>query len=152
MNRSTSFISRIFILLIATSLGLSSCGDKEEPIGIWPPMKWVNVNHLAQDDGVYLVAENGGTFSFECTNYKRPWLNLLVTIDGTDYSISEAEVMSDEDWRHFKGEWVEIKLEGNILFIIVDPLPFSTEPRTVNFYVTVGDTGTSFTFRQQKMS
>ena len=144
----------LFIVLVGL-LAMAACGvlgEPDEPDGLWPPIKWVNVNHLAQDNGVYLLDENGGTYCFECSNYKSPWFSLVVTVDGTNYMISDEEVISDEARRHFKKEWVEIKLEGNKLFIIVDPLPSSAEPRTVNFFVTVGDIGTSFTFRQQRMS
>ena len=155
MNRITKYLSRIIILMMITSLGFAACGvmdEPDEPIGIWPPIEWVNVNHLAQDNGVYLLNEIGGSVSFECTNYTSPWFSLVVTVDSTNYLISDEEVISDEARKHFKKEWVEIKLDGNKLFIIADPLPASSEPRTVSFYVTVGDTGTGFTFRQQKKS
>ena len=128
--------------LLLVIFALAGCKD-DDSIGIWPPMEWVNVNHLAKDGEVYLLNENGGTFSFECTNYKSPWLSQMY---------GDIFFTIDEERKSIKGEWFEIMLQGNKLFIIVDPLPSSALPRTVGFYVSVGDTGTDFTFRQQKMS
>ena len=149
MIQSTKYLSRIIILLLVTLLGASSCGDKDEEddlVGIWPPMAWRNVDYLiSNDSGIYLISENGGMFSFECTNYNSMWIYSIM-IDGLYQEIS------DEVRRSFKGEWLEVKIEKNKFIIKVDPLPSSVESRTFRLSVTVGDTGAGFIFKQQKMS
>ena len=148
MNHLTKYLSRIIILMMVTLLGVSSCGDKEEDdsVGNWPPMAWRNVDYLISDDsGIYLISENGGMFSFECTNYSSMWIYSIM-IDGLYQEIS------DEQRRSFKGEWLEVKIEKNKFIIKVDPLPSSVESRTFRVGVTVGDTGAGFIFKQQKMS
>ena len=149
MNHSTKFFSRIIILMMVALLGVSSCGNKEEDddlVGNWRPMAWRNVDYLiSNDNGVYLISENGGMFSFECTNYNSMWIYSIM-IDGLYQEIS------DEERRSFKGEWLEVKIEKNKFIIKVDPLPSSVESRTFRVGVTVGDTGAGFIFKQQKMS
>lgn len=135
-------MTKILMTLLLVMLALTGCKDDED-IGGWPPMKWVNVDHLAKDGEVYLLNEDGGTFSFECTNYKS--FRLSQTDD--DYSL-----IFDEERKSVKGEWFEIMFQGNKLIFIADPLPSSALPRTVGFWVSAGDTWTHFIFRQQKMS
>lgn len=147
MKYSTKYLSRIIILLMLSLLGVSSCGDKDdEPLpGDWPPMAWRNIDFLVSDGEDYLINENGGTFTFECTNYTSPWLGSVRVND-------EYQIITDEDRKNFKGEWFEIKINGNKLQIRLDPLPSSVESRAFYVWVSVGDTGTSFTFHQERMS
>lgn len=138
-------MKKILYFTLVAVLAMTGCkNNKDEPLpGDWPPMAWRNVDLLVSEGESYIINENGGSFTFECTNYPSMWLSALILIDG------EYQMITDEERKSFKGEWFEIKLQGNKLFIIVDPLPSSTLPRSFGFFVTVGDTGAGFTFRQQ---
>jgi len=125
-------LSKLLILLIVALLGVASCGS-DEPEGKWDKMKWTNVNDLKNVQGVYILPEEGGSFTFLCRNYDRPWFSMAVGHE-TDFS----------------GEWYSAKFEGNKMIVTVEALPQNVEMRDFSLQVTAGDIFDTFLFRQQK--
>lgn len=132
--------SKLLTLLLVL-LALTGCKDDKD--GDWTPMAWRNVNFVVNDGENYFIDENGGTFTFECTNYKSFWID-CVLVSGED------RIITDEGHISCKGEWFEMEIQGNKFIITIDPKPASIESRALYVHISVGDTGTSFTFRQQK--
>ena len=135
-------LSKIFILVFIALLGLSSCGS-DEPEGKWDKMKWTNVNNLMNVNGVYLLPEEGGTYTFLCRNYEHPWFNSFL-VDGVQQN------PDNENRMEFHGEWCTLIFEGNKLTITAQPLPASLEVRNIDVRVTAGDIFDSLNFSQRK--
>ncbi len=125
-------LSKLLILLLVALLGVTSCGS-DEPEGKWDKMKWTNVNDLKNVQGVYILPEEGGTFTFLCRNYEKPWFSMAVGHEN-----------------EFSGEWYSAKFEGNKLIVTVEALPQAVEMRDFSLQVTAGDIFDTFLFRQQK--
>ena len=136
-------LSKVVILLTAILLCAASCDDLED--GKWPKMKWKNTCDLAKDDGAYLIPEEGGTFTFECKNYPSFWLGVVI-VDGIYHDPCDET----GDNHSFKGEWYDVKCEGNKLIIKAEPLPSTLESRNFEVGVTAGDIFDGFKFSQQK--
>lgn len=135
-------LSRIFILLFVALLGFSSCGT-DEPDGKWEKMKWTNVDNLMNVNGVYLLPEEGGTFTFLCRNYEQPWIS-SVAVNGVTYKVNS------ENNKVFNGEWFTLKFEGNKLTITLQSLPQSVESRGFDLVATAGDIFDTFIFNQKR--
>ncbi|MBQ3364808.1 MAG: hypothetical protein IJG42_12760 [Muribaculaceae bacterium] len=135
-------LSKLFILLAIVLLGVSSCGS-DEPDGKWEKMKWHNVANLMNQQGVYLIPEEGGTFVFQCRNYSNPWIT-SVTVDGVSISIDNSSN------KEYNGEWCTVKFEGSNLSITAQPLPASVERRNLDIRVTAGDIFDTLPFAQQR--
>ena len=127
--------------LMLLSLLFIGC-NLPEPDGKWAKMKWVSESDLMVDNGAYLLYQEGGSFTFKCKNYGHPWIS-CITIDGTYQEINH------ENPKSFKGEWVEVKMNGNNMTIIVEPLPDSLESRNFSLEVTAGDIFHHFKFSQR---
>ena len=134
-------LSRICILMILVILGMASCGD--EPDGKWEKMKWTNVDNLMNVNGVYYLPEGGGSCSFLCRNYDRPWISTIV-VDGVE------QQLENENRTEFHGEWFTVKFEGNNLIITANALPESVESRIFKLEVTAGDIFDTLVFGQKK--
>lgn len=135
---------RISILLIIVLMAFSSCGD--EPDGSWAPMKWINIDNLTKVDNVYVIPEGGGTFTFECTNYKFPWISSIME-NGVDENFL-LEI--DTDFRKFRGNWFEVQCINADLVVTIDPLEADCHDRSLTVVVTAGDIFDTFVFQQQK--
>ena len=135
-------LSKISILLIVVLLGLPSCGD--EPDGKWDKMKWINVDNLTKVNNTYVIPEEGGTFTFECTNYSRPWLSDVVI------NSEHQDIFSLESWKEYKNDWFEVKIVDNKVMFTFDDIEEPITGRTVNVTVTAGDIFYTFIFQQQK--
>ncbi len=134
---------RISILLIIVLMAFSSCGD--EPDGNWAPMKWINIDNLTKVDNVYVIPEEGGTFTFECTNYKFPWISSIME-NGVDENSLEIII----EFRKFIGNWFEVQCINADLVITIDPLEADCNDRSLTVLVTAGDIFDTFVFQQQK--
>ena len=139
-------LSKISILLIAVLLGFSSCSD--EPDGKWAKMKWNNVDNLVKVNNIYVIPEEGGTFTFECKNYT-PWLSRV-------YVNNEPKPIVREDlhemWKKcIIDDWFEIEIVDKKMIIFFDRIDdyYLTE-RKVTVEVTAGDIFDTFIFQQQK--
>lgn len=92
MKTIASKVGRITFLLVTvfTIFSFVSCNkDDESPIGPFTPMKWQSTSYSQiEDNGThyYVVPSEGGTFKFNCINYKQLLLK-QVTLDTEMYYI-----------------------------------------------------------------
>ena len=138
------FLSKIPILLIAVLLGFSSCGD--EPDGKWAKMKWNNVDNLAKTNNIYVIPEEGGSFTFECKNYT-PWIaDVIINTERQDISSQE-----DWNWKEYRNDWFEVKITDKKVIFSFDEIKEPMTGRTAEVVVTAGDIFDTFIFQQQKL-
>ncbi len=141
MKQITSVLL-LLAVLAATSL-VSSC---DEPDGRWDKMKWIDHSGLNQENGTYLVPADGGEYTFECKNYKAPWLSSI----GVNGEYVYPNLASMDEFHSFTGEWFSVKCDGADVVISIDPLDESTATRNLSLTVTAGDIFDSFSFTQQR--
>lgn len=137
---------KISIYLIVALLAFSSCG--EEPDGKWDKMEWISVDNLAQVNNIYVIPEEGGTFTFECKNYT-PWLS-RVYVNNEPKPIVREDLQ--EKWKKcIIDDWFEIEIVDKKMIIFFDRIDdyYLTE-RKVTVEVTAGDIFDTFIFQQQK--
>lgn len=135
-------LSKTIVLLFISLFCFTSCGD--EPIGKWPKMKWKNIDNLTLINGAYIIPEEGGTFTFECTNY-HIWL-CSVVING------ERQIITSDNYYDYKNDWFEVRIVEKNIFFTFDKIDETTNSRIVDVDVTGGDIFDYFYFNQQKVS
>lgn len=133
---------KISILLIVAFLSFSSCGD--EPDGKWDKMKWNNVDNLAKVNNIYVIPEEGGTFTFECKNYK-PWLSDVII------NTEHQDIYSSGSRKEYKSDWFEVNITDRKVMFTFDEIEEPMTGRTVEVVVTAGDIFDTFVFQQQKL-
>ena len=138
------FLSKFSFLLIAILLGFSSCGD--EPDGKWAKMKWNNVDNLSKTNNIYVIPEEGGSFTFECKNYT-PWIAEVV-INTEHQDISSQE---DWNWKVYTNDWFEVKITDKKVIFSFDEIKEPMTGRTAEVVMTAGDIFDTFIFQQQKL-
>ena len=122
-----------------------SCSDDD---GDWTPMKWKTDAKMDKSHRID-VPSDGGTYSFECTNYGGPWIEELdetVNRQCTVYYRDDNNVS-----HHFTGKYTEAKFEDNKFTVVIAPNNDSSERKT-GVKVSTGDIFDSFTFNQQAVS
>lgn len=137
---------KISILLIVALLAFSSCGD--EPDGKWDEMEWINVDNLAQVNNIYVIPEEGGTFTFECKNYT-PWLS-RVFINNDPRPIIDREDLHEKWTKCIVVDWVEIEIVDKKIIVSFDRIEDYMSERKLTVEVTAGDIFDTFVFLQQK--
>lgn len=138
------FLSKFSFLLIAVLLGFASCGD--EPDGKWAKMKWNNVDNLSKTNNIYVIPEEGGSFTFECKNYT-PWIAEVV-INTEHQDISSQE---DWNWKEYRNDWFEVKITDKKVIFSFDEIKEPMTGRTAEVVMTAGDIFDTFIFQQQKL-
>ena len=138
------FLSQFSILMITVLLGFSSCGD--EPDGKWSKMKWNNVDNLTKTNNIYVIPEEGGSFTFECKNYT-PWIADVVI------NTERQDILSQDDWKwkEYRNDWFEVKITDKKVIFSFDEIKEPMTGRTAEVVVTAGDIFDTFIFQQQKL-
>lgn len=138
------FLSKFSFLLIAVLLGFASCGD--EPHGKWAKMKWNNVDNLSKTNNIYVIPEEGGSFTFECKNYT-PWIaEVVINTELQDISSQE-----DWNWKEYRNDWFEVKITDKKVIFSFDEIKEPMTGRTAEVVMTAGDIFDTFIFQQQKL-
>lgn len=138
------FLSKFSFLLIAVLLGFASCGD--EPDGKWAKMKWNNVDNLSKTNNIYVIPEEGGSFTFECKNYT-PWIaEVVINTELQDISSQE-----DWNWKEYRNDWFEVKITDKKVIFSFDEIKEPMTGRTAEVVMTAGDIFDTFIFQQQKL-
>lgn len=130
--------AKTLLLLLVLLVGVAACGS-DEPDGKWAKMKWENVDNLEKVNGVYVIPEGGGSFTFECKNYN-PWL--------ADVIINGEHQDMGENWKEYKDDWLEVKVVDKKIIFTFDKIGESMTTRRVEIVVTAGDIFDHFSFQQ----
>ena len=138
-------LSGISFLLIAVLLGFSSCNG-DEPDGKWAKMKWNNVDNLAIVNNIYVIPEQGGSFTFECKNYT-PWFSDVII----NTEPQRMVLQENWNWKEYKNDWFEAKITDNKVMFTFDEIKEPMTGRTVEVVLTAGDIFDTFVFQQQKI-
>lgn len=123
-------------LLILPILVFVSCESRD---GDWEAMKW-ETDVKMDKEKVITVPVNGGTYVFKCKNYGSFWLSAVLE-DDKDISID------NQKWENAIGEWSSIKIEKNVMTVIVSPND-SNHNRILKVTPTAGDIFSYFSFNQ----
>ena len=137
-NGRTGAIYVIALAMLAV-LSLSSC-DKQD--GDWDSMVWKAEVPMVIDDGVYDVSDRGGTFTFTCRNYSKPWIEGAVS--GEEHYFPDRE---KNDYHTIMADWFKAEIVGNKLTVFFEPNKESRE-HILSLTVTAGDIFHTFTFKQ----
>ncbi len=143
----TKFL-KILLLACVAALSLSSCEKEELRDGDWEAMKWINPSELVQQDKVFIVPADGGSYTFECKNY-HPWISDV--IEGKDYT-GQLFSPDNEDFHHLKGAWWEVKIDKKLVTITFSPLDSETDARDLTVDLTAGDIFDHLRFSQKRES
>ena len=131
-------MSKTLLLLLVVLVGVAACGV-DEPDGKWAKMKWENIDNLEKVNGVFMVPEGGGSFTFECKNYN-PWLaDVIINGEHQDMGVN---------WKGYKNDWLEVKVVDKKIIFTFDKIGESMTTRRVEIVVTAGDIFDHFSFQQ----
>ena len=138
------FIFTFLTILTAVfaSIHLSSCSDSD-PDGKWDPMLWVNESTYPEENGKYLVNAEGNTYTFECKNYSKPWIE-GANVDGDNCFPNREE----NDYHNLATDGFKASVNGNQLVVTFEPNR-SGAARHIVLTVTAGDIFYTFKFTQQ---
>ena len=135
-------LSKLCVLVIAILIGLTSCSF-EEPEGKWDKMKWKNIDNLSKVNNIYVIPEEGGTFTFECKNYT-PWLADVI-VNG-----EHQDLLTHENRKAYKNDWFEVKITDKNVVFTFDEIEEPMTARGVEVVATAGDIFDTFHFQQEK--
>lgn len=143
-------MKKIFFALLALSMTFVSCKSsgssvKEDnsmenvarkPMGAWKAMEWTSSDKIEKDGATTVVDVPGvkNNVELNCTNYNRFWIS---TIDGKTISQKES----------FKGEFFEVKCEGNSLLVSFDAN--TAAERSFDIMIQSGDVFSKIKFVQK---
>lgn len=134
---------RNILVMTAAMLSLASCSSDEKD-GDWDPMVWkAEVPVVKTTDGIYDVSADGGTFTFTCRNYSKPWFS-DANEDGKEFL---PPYMHDIDYGLIYSENFRAEIHGNRLTIDFKAND-GTQARNTTITVTAGDIFYTFRFKQ----
>ena len=143
MNMKTMKPWRIAFVMTAAMLSLASCSSDEKD-GDWDTMVWkAEVPVVKTTDGIYDVSADGGTFTFTCRNYSKPWFS-DANEDGKEFL---PPYMHDIDYGLIYSENFRAEIHGNRLTIDFKAND-GTQARNTTITVTAGDIFYTFRFKQ----
>lgn len=105
-------------------------------------MEWETDNGqvVGPNNDISVPAE-GGTYSFTCINYSKPWICHVK--EDEEYFLSSKENM----FKQLSGNWTTVKVNQTLLTISISQND-GQEPRTSVVEVEEGDAFSRFTFNQ----
>ena len=139
--KKLKFTFLTILAAVFATIHLSSCSDSD-PDGNWDPMQWVNESTYPEEDGKYLVNAEGNTYTFECKNYSKPWIE-NANVDGAYYYPNR----SLDDYHNLTTNGFKASVKGNQLVVTFEPNR-SGAARHVVLTVTAGDIFYTFKFTQ----
>ena len=141
MKSITIRIWQIAMAMIAT-ISLISCEEIDDPDGLWDPMIWKTEVQTAKQDDAYIVGATGGTFTFSCSNYSKPWLENVEYAGEYYYPPREKK-----DFHTITLYWFKAEMKDNCLKVTFEP-NIETRERLIKLTVTAGDIFYIFYFKQ----
>ena len=144
-------MKKIFFALMALSMCFVSCKSSDgsvkkdsamqierKPVGVWKAMEWTSSDKIEKDKSVIKVEVPAvkNTVELNCTNYNRFWIS---TVNGK--GIEKTAIES------YKGEFFEIKCEGNRLLVSFDAN--TAAERAIDLTIQSGDIFSHLQFNQK---
>ena len=133
---------RNILVMTAAMLSLASCSS-DEKYGDWDPMVWKAEVPVQVTDGIYNVLADGGTLTFTCRNYSKPWF-AGAEVDGEPIL---PPLMDEIGYGLIYGENFCAEIHGNKLSIEFKPNKKAQATNT-SITVTAGDIFYTFRFKQ----
>ena len=133
---------RNILVMTAAMLSLASCSSDEKD-GDWDPMVWKAEVPVQVTDGIYDVSADGGTLTFTCRNYSKPWF-AGAEVDGEPIL---PPLMDEIGYGLIYGENFRAEIHGNKLSIEFKPNKKAQATNT-SITVTAGDIFYTFRFKQ----
>ena len=144
-------MKKMFFALLALSMCFVSCKSsggsvkednamqiERKPMGMWKAMEWTSSDRLEKDNSVVKVevpaAKN--TVELNCTNYNRFWISSV-----------NGKGMAKSDFESYKGEYFDVKCEGNKLLVSFDENTVSE--RVLDLTIQAGDVFSRIQFNQK---
>ena len=131
------------MILGVTAVSFVSCDDSKEDIGFWEEMKWDATSGQIAQNGTYQISADGETITFNCNNYKSPWINNALS--GIEYYYPNYEA---NEYNKLESDWFLATMSGNQLRITFEPNN-TGEDRPLELCVTGGDIFHTFKFIQK---
>lgn len=132
------------LLLILLVLLFSSCSEDDGDV---EPMKWKTEVKKSSDGYIHLSPE-GGTFTFQCTNYSSFWITSV-----TEQEVGEEGKRFNPRWMDTEGlcitsNWLTAQRDGTTLTVTILPTTLDAN-RYMKVSVQNGDTFDEFKFKQR---
>ena len=127
-------------LLMFAVLVLASCSKDD---GDWDPMVWKADVPVQITDGIYHVSADGGTLTFTCKNYSKPWFSYAQE-NGEDI---QPPYIDEMDYGLIYSQNFRAEIHGNKLTIDFEANE-SSQTRNISITVTAGDIFYTFQFKQ----
>ena len=133
----------LFMLLVLPFL-FSSCSDED---GYAKPMKW-KTEIKKSSDGYFHVSPEGGTFTFQCTNYSSFWIISVTEKEtGGEEKDFSPRYMDTEDLS-ITSNWLTAKRDDTTLTVTILPTTLDAN-RFMKVSVQWGDVFDEFKFKQR---
>lgn len=129
-----------FAFMMLATFSLASCSKDD---GDWDPMVWKAEMPVQITDGIYNVSADGGTFTFTCRNYSKPWFSNAIE-NGKDIL---PPYMDEIDYGLIYSDNFRAEIHGNTLTIDFKANDGS-QVRNTTITVTAGDIFYTFKFKQ----
>lgn len=129
-------IWRLAFMMLAV---VFSC-DRQD--GNWDSMLWKAEDPMVIDNGIYDVSDRGGTFTFTCRNYSRPWIENAVSGEGYHYPERK-----NNDYYTILTDWFKAEIVGKKLTVSFEP-NMESRDQFLSLTVTAGDIFYTFKFKQ----
>lgn len=129
-------IWRLAFMMLAV---VFSC-DRQD--GNWDSMLWKAEDPMVIDNGIYDVSDRGGTFTFTCRNYSRPWIENAVSVEGYHYPERK-----NNDYNTILTDWFKAEIVGKKLTVSFEP-NMESRDQFLSLTVTAGDIFYTFKFKQ----
>lgn len=124
---------------------MASCSD--DPDGKWDEMEWKATSSIEKADGHYMVNPDGGTYTFQCTNYAGFWFSQAVAKTGSTVANYYPQSNTSDDGMTLETSWAHFTSQGNLLIVTIEP-NYDNDSREVSLTVTTGDIFDTFRFCQ----
>ena len=128
-------------------LAIVSCGSKEDPIGLWEPMKLTSKevvikNRNGKKEQPYSVTISGSQthFTLEVTNYSLWWVSSIQTKESPDseekYTYNITSGIGEQ--KTFAHDWYTFTVKGNKVDCLINENKTDRQ-RTICLDMTAGD-------------
>lgn len=152
INIKEKFMKKILFAMLALGMSFVSCKSSSgsangnngmeqtvrKPMGAWKAMEWTSSDKIEKQGGVIVVEVPAikNNVELNCTNYDRFWIS-TVDSKGIDNAKKES----------YKGDFYEIKCEGNSLSVSFDAN--NAAERSFNVMIQSGDVFSRIQFVQK---